>query len=437
MTDISDRDRRPAAVVLTVLLVSAAGLAVIGAAAGSAVATDASVPVDDGPTLATSLDVSGSAVPSTAVSPDTGDVTRAGVAVQPTQTARLRGEVRYEDGSLADNVTIDVIDTDTGQVALDNVTTRGFDTDAPGTWGPRSVEPGNYTVVLTPESRLGQICEEFSTRVTVGANETRQIFTTIEGSPDAASVAVEDVVGFVGETLTFSVTVVDQHGDPLRNADVEIVGREGSQAVTVVDNVTKRTDDSGQVEFSVTSDRVGSASFVYEVDGREVEAVNVDTAVETTARPASVAIADQTGPGTNVTLSEFDLGANGDGVSVWAADGSGDPATLLGTVAPDATTGSPVTVPLATPLDGNTTVVAAVHEGDATTDSVLATDTARYTPKDGIAATYDADGDGDVDPGEVLAVVVDFNRGTIDDADTVLGVIQAYNDGADWDAVAD
>jgi len=190
--------------------------------------------------------------------------------------ARLRGEVLFQNGTAAKNVTVQIVDTDTGNVLTDDIETRGDDTSSPGTWGPRVASPGNYTVELddtgaTTSDLQGQVAV-FSTQVELERGETEKIETTLDPLQQPADVSCTSVNVEVGETGVHTVTVRDDNGETIGGADVELDSREGSDAPTITPT-TATTDDDGEATFEVTSDVVAATTFIFNV-------TNADTTVQ-------------------------------------------------------------------------------------------------------------------------------------------------------------
>jgi len=183
--------------------------------------------------------------------------------------ARLRGEVVFQNGTQAEDVLVQVIDTDTGNVIVDDIKTyNSSEPQADGEWGPRRASPGNYTVELDDtgtrtSDRLGEVAV-FSTQVQLSRQETEKIDTVLDPLIAPAQVNVNDVEELVGDTGTFTVQVLgDRNGQPLQGADVEITGRSGSEAPKIIANTTKTTDSNGEVTFNVTADRISTATFTF------------------------------------------------------------------------------------------------------------------------------------------------------------------------------
>ncbi|PSQ20086.1 hypothetical protein BRD00_00250 [Halobacteriales archaeon QS_8_69_26] len=183
--------------------------------------------------------------------------------------ARLRGEVVWQNGSPADNVTIQIVDTDTGNVLIDDIVTNGFDTNQPGVWSPQTRSPGNYTVELddtggTVSGLLGSV-QVFSTRVELERGETEKIETVLDPLEQVGPLECEGVVAFAGEEGTLTITAENEENSLLQGASVQAVGKDGSEAVTLLNNVTKTTDANGQVTYNATANITASATFTFEV----------------------------------------------------------------------------------------------------------------------------------------------------------------------------
>ncbi|MUV90603.1 hypothetical protein GJ629_12420 [Halapricum sp. CBA1109] len=77
-------------------------------------------------------------------------------------------------------------------------------------------------------------------------------------------------------------------------------------------------------------------------------------------------------------VADYDLGSDGETVAVWSVTEDGSPDQVLASVTPSSQSGT-LSPFLASAIDTNQTLVAAVHSGDPTADNVLAADTAAIT----------------------------------------------------------
>jgi|GEM_PF-5480924 len=228
--------------------------------------------------------------------------------------ARLRGEVLFQNGNPATNVTIDILDTDTGNVAIPNVTTRGDDTASPGTWGPRVASPGNYTAVLDPLSPLQGQYEDFSTNVQLDSGETEKIETTLDENlvPADIEVVPENGEAVVGDQIEYTVTVYDQNGDALEGASVFVSGN-SNNVVNVVNNNTKTTDANGQQTFSVDSSQIATSTLTWEAANLSGPNPS-DTATATFIQRGEGVIRGDVNNGDAAWDEEMDI----EGADVWA-----------------------------------------------------------------------------------------------------------------------
>ena len=117
----------------------------------------------------------------------------------PSTNQRLRGDVTNQSGQPLEGVTVEIIDTDTAQV-VDTVTTRTGG-NQPGTWGPASYPPGNYTVNVTA-SDYGRT---FASRVRLEPGEAKQITATVNELPNA-SFSWQPASPIAGQGVTFDAS---------------------------------------------------------------------------------------------------------------------------------------------------------------------------------------------------------------------------------------
>jgi VCBS repeat-containing protein len=221
-------------------------------------------------------------------------------SVSTNMDSRLTGEAEFQNGDPADNVTIDILDTDSGAVSVNDITTNPS-----GNWGPIVVPPGNYTAVVD-DSDYSQFAD-FSTIVWLSSGETEKIFTTIELTSNF-TVTITDTNAPVteGETLMVTTNVTNTG-----NA-------EATQTITLTDtgfNNTRRdatavTLAPGESNESVTfewSTGVGDAGSgdvtVMSENDSTTRDVTVDPA-DTNSPPVATADEYETDGETTLSVSE-------------------------------------------------------------------------------------------------------------------------------------
>jgi hypothetical protein len=170
-----------------------------------------------------------------------------------------------------------------------------------------------------------------------------------------------------------------------------------------------------------------------------------DVVIPIQFEPASVSFSPQSGDGTNATIDSFDLGSDGQTVSVWTVDESGNPETLLGSVTPSQASGSDLTVEFdQATIDSTQTLVAAVHSGTPAADNVIAASGAEYTVESNteqnpLAERFDGAAgqpeDGTIQFEELLEVIDAANTGDDVTFPEVLDVIDAFNTDQQWSSV--
>jgi len=128
---------------------------------------------------------------------------------------------------------------------------------------------------------------------------------TIEVSSSADTISAGDVAG-TGATVTFTVT--DQAGNPIEGLVVTFATTLGD-----LDATTRKTDENGQAQVKLTSEKTGTALVSASVQGAESDAVQIEVV------PADLAVL-------TLTSTSDSIPTNGDAtLTVQASDAFGNP----------------------------------------------------------------------------------------------------------------